>query len=115
MATTVTPGVMCIFTMQKSRTPNHERIQLDEMAHALLRTARSQGLMTARIGISAPHAHPTELLRATLVVPPLAEVLRRQKIGEIRRRCGSLDPADCTQELAVVAESRRQHPFHHAL
>ena len=56
IATTVTPGVMCIFTTQKSRTPNHERLLLDEMAQALLRTARSQGLMSARIGISAPHA-----------------------------------------------------------
>ena len=64
MATTVTPGVMCIFTTQKSRTPSHERLLLDEMAQALLRTARSQGLMTARIGISAPHAQPTEMLRA---------------------------------------------------
>jgi AraC-like DNA-binding protein len=64
IATTVTPGVMCIFTTQKSRTPNHERLLLDEMAQALLRTARSQGLMSARIGISAQHAQPAELLRA---------------------------------------------------
>jgi AraC-like DNA-binding protein/ligand-binding sensor protein len=64
IATTVTPGVMCIFTTQKSRTPNHERLLLDEMAQAFLRTARAQGLMTARIGISAPHAQPTGLLRA---------------------------------------------------
>lgn len=64
IATTVTPGVMCIFTTQKSRTASHERLLLEEMAQALLRTARSQGLMTARIGISAPHAPPGELLRA---------------------------------------------------
>jgi AraC-like DNA-binding protein/ligand-binding sensor protein len=64
IATTVTPGVMCIFTTQKSRVANHERLLLEEMAQALLRTARSQGLMSARIGISAPHAQPTELLRA---------------------------------------------------
>jgi len=37
---------------------------LDEMAQALLRTARSQCLMSARIGISAQHAQPTELLSA---------------------------------------------------
>ncbi len=55
---------MCIFTTQKSRTANHERMLLDEMAQALLRTTRSQGLMTARIGISAPHIQPAELLRA---------------------------------------------------
>jgi AraC-like DNA-binding protein/ligand-binding sensor protein len=64
VATAVTPGVMCIFTTQKSCTPNHERLLLDEMAQALLRTARSQGLMSARIGISSPYAQPTELLRA---------------------------------------------------
>lgn len=64
MATTVTPGVMCIFTSQKSRTANHERLLLDEIAQALLRTARSQGLLSARIGISAPHSKPEELSRA---------------------------------------------------
>ncbi len=55
---------MCIFTAQKSRTPSHERLLLDEMAQALLRTARSQGLIIARIGISGSHHEPTELLRA---------------------------------------------------
>ena len=55
---------MCIFTTQKSRTPSHERLLLDEMAQALLRTARSQGLMMARIGISGLHQQPAELLRA---------------------------------------------------
>lgn len=64
MATTITPGVMCIFTTQKSRTANHERLLLDEMGQALLRTARSQGLMTPRIGISAAHPQPAELSRA---------------------------------------------------
>lgn len=64
MATTITPGVMCIFTTQKSPTPNHERLLLDEMAQALLRTVRSHGLMTARLGISAAHAKPEELSRA---------------------------------------------------
>lgn len=64
VATTVTPGVMCIFTTQKPRTLAHERMLLDEMAQALLRTARSQGFLSARIGISASHAQPNELLRA---------------------------------------------------
>ena len=63
IATVVTPGVMCVFTTQRSRTPDHERLLLDEMAQALLRTARSQGLLKARIGISGQH-RPTELLRA---------------------------------------------------
>ena len=64
IATTVTPGVICIFTTQKSRTANHERMLIDEMAQALLRTARSQGHISARLGISAPHAKPTEMLSA---------------------------------------------------
>ncbi len=64
LATGLTPGEMCIFTTQKSRTPAHERLLLDEMAQALLRTARSQGLMMARIGISGLHPQPAELLRA---------------------------------------------------
>jgi len=34
------------------------------MGQALLRTARSQGLMTARIGVSAAHPKPAELSRA---------------------------------------------------
>jgi AraC-like DNA-binding protein/ligand-binding sensor protein len=64
VATTVTPGVMCIFTTHKPRTPSHEKLLLDEMAQALLRTARSQGFLCARVGISASHAQPNELLRA---------------------------------------------------
>jgi AraC-like DNA-binding protein/ligand-binding sensor protein len=64
LATVVTPGEMCVFTAQKSRTPGHERMLLEEMAQTLLRTARSQGLTLARIGISGVHHQSTELLRA---------------------------------------------------
>jgi AraC-like DNA-binding protein/ligand-binding sensor protein len=64
LATVVTPGEICVFTGQKSRTPGHERMLLEEMAQTLLRTARSQGLSLARVGISAVHPHSTELLRA---------------------------------------------------
>jgi len=64
LATVVTPGEICIFTAQKSRTPGHERMLLDEIAQALLRTARGQGLTLARVGISSTHAQSTELLRA---------------------------------------------------
>ncbi|HLY41692.1 MAG TPA: PocR ligand-binding domain-containing protein [Terracidiphilus sp.] len=64
IATVVSPGVMCIFTAQKSRGSNHERIAVEEMAQALLRTARSQGRMDARIGVSASHGQPTQMLRA---------------------------------------------------
>jgi AraC-like DNA-binding protein/ligand-binding sensor protein len=64
LATVVTPGEICIFTAQKSRTPGHERMLLDEIGQALLRTARSQGLTLARVGISGIHPQSTELLRA---------------------------------------------------
>ncbi len=64
LATVVMPGEMCIFTTQKSSMANHERQLVDEIGHALLRTARSQGLTMARIGISAVHPQPAELLRA---------------------------------------------------
>ena len=64
LATVVTPGEMCIFTSQNARTPGHERMLLDEMAEAVLRTARSQGFSLARVGISSIHHQTTELLRA---------------------------------------------------
>jgi len=64
LATVVTPGEMCIFTAQKARTAGHERMLVDEIAHSLVRTARSQGLQLARIGISSVHQESTELLRA---------------------------------------------------
>jgi AraC-like DNA-binding protein/ligand-binding sensor protein len=63
LATVIAPGEMCIFTMQRSRTPSHEHQMIDEIGQALLRGVRSQGLITARIGVSAPHP-PGDLLRA---------------------------------------------------
>jgi AraC-like DNA-binding protein/ligand-binding sensor protein len=64
LATVITPGEMCIFTGQRSRTPNNDRMLLEEMAQTLLRTARGQGLTMARVGISTAHSQSTELLRA---------------------------------------------------
>ncbi|MGA2169015.1 MAG: PocR ligand-binding domain-containing protein [Terracidiphilus sp.] len=64
LATEVTPGEMCIFTAQRSRTPGNERMLLDEMAQTLLRIARAQGFPLARVGISSLHQQTTELLRA---------------------------------------------------
>lgn len=64
LATVVTPGEMCIFTAQKSRTPGHERMLLEEMAQTLLRAVHGQGLTMARIGISCVHRQSKELLRA---------------------------------------------------
>jgi AraC-like DNA-binding protein/ligand-binding sensor protein len=60
----ISPAEICIFTSQHSRNSSHERLLLDEMAHVLLRTARSHGLLAARVGISGEHQDPTELLRA---------------------------------------------------
>lgn len=64
LATVIAPGEICIFTSQKSRMASHERQLVDEIGQALLRTARSQGLLSTRIGISALHPVPSELLRA---------------------------------------------------
>lgn len=64
IATVISLGVMCIFTTQKARTPAHERLLLEEIAQGLLRMARAQGLNTVRLGISAHHDQPSELLRA---------------------------------------------------
>jgi len=64
LATVISPAEICIFTSQLSRNPSHEHLLLDEMAHALLRTARSHGMLAALIGISGQHQEPTELLRA---------------------------------------------------
>lgn len=64
LATTIAQGEMCIFTCQNARDANHERLLLDEMAQSLLRTARAQGMTSARIGISAQHGRSTDLLGA---------------------------------------------------
>lgn len=64
LATVVTPGEVCVFTAQKSRTSGHERLVLEDMAQALLRVARGEGLSFARVGISGLHSQSIELLRA---------------------------------------------------
>ena len=61
---TISPSEICIFASQHSRTSSHERLLLEEMAQALLRIARSNGLTAARVGISGQHRDPTELLTA---------------------------------------------------
>jgi AraC-like DNA-binding protein/ligand-binding sensor protein len=64
LVTVITPGEICILTVQESPLAGEERMQLEEMAQTLLRTARCRGLVSARIGISGRHAQPAELLRA---------------------------------------------------
>jgi AraC-like DNA-binding protein/ligand-binding sensor protein len=63
LATAVAPGEICILTAQRSRTPGHERMLLEEMAQALVRTVRAQGLASVRVGISGVHSESVELLR----------------------------------------------------
>lgn len=63
-AAMVGPAEICIFTAQKSRSAGQERLLLDEMAQALLRTARSEGLTSSKIGVSAAHPDASELLGA---------------------------------------------------
>lgn len=64
LATVVTPGEMCIFTAQTARTAAHEHQLVEEIGQALVRSARSQGLAQVRVGFSAQHTNPAELLRA---------------------------------------------------
>ncbi len=112
LATVVTPGEMCVFTAQKSRTPGHERMLLEEMAQTLLRTARSQGLTMTRIGISGVHHQSTELLRAYheaasaldsgsspvnwFEAPPEHQLQPTQSLGRLLKAMESTDPAAIT-------------------
>jgi AraC-like DNA-binding protein len=64
LATVLAPGEICIFTNQKVPNRRHERQFVDEIAQHLLRSARFQGGLNARIGISASHPEPFQLLRA---------------------------------------------------
>jgi sirohydrochlorin ferrochelatase len=63
LATVVTPGEMCIFTAQRSRTAGNERLLLEEMAQTLLRIARA-GISAGAGGHQRLHQQSTELLRA---------------------------------------------------
>lgn len=62
----VRPGEVCIFTSHESRNAAHERISLQEMAQSMLNSIREQAGVTARIGISAAHRQPVELMHAYL-------------------------------------------------
>ncbi len=92
LAALVAPGEMCIFTCQRARGANQERMLLDEIAQALLRTARSQGLMTARIGISGQRQQPAELL------------------GSYHEAASALDSGLSTVNWFELLPERRQQP-----
>jgi AraC-like DNA-binding protein/ligand-binding sensor protein len=64
LAMVVRPGEVCIFTSQEARNNGHEKISLEEMAKALLNHVRVQCGTSARVGISAPHSQPSELIHA---------------------------------------------------
>lgn len=60
----VRPGELCIFTSHEARNAAHERISLQEMANNLLAAASAPVSTVARIGISAAHNQPEELVHA---------------------------------------------------
>jgi AraC-like DNA-binding protein len=64
LAMVVRPGELCIFTSQDVRNPSHERISVHEMAEEILAAVRSHYGEAARIGISAVHGQPAELVHA---------------------------------------------------
>ena len=64
IAMAVRPGELCILTAREARNPGHEQISVQEIADAVLAKVRSLGGGAARIGISAAHPSPTELVRA---------------------------------------------------
>lgn len=64
LAMVVRPGELCIFTSHEARNAGHERISLQEMANDLLAAANKPAGALARIGISAAHGQPEELVHA---------------------------------------------------
>ena len=64
LATPIAPGELCIFTCQDACDLEQEKQLLDELAQTLLRIARSNGLTSARIGVSRKYPQATELLGA---------------------------------------------------
>ena len=63
LVTTVRPGELCIFTSHDTRNRGHERLSLQGFAEAVLALVRSSG-GGARIGVSAAHPGPAELITA---------------------------------------------------
>lgn len=64
LATVVRPGEVCIFTSQEVRNRSHQRLTLQEVAENILGKSRSHCPAGLRIGISAEHPQPAELLKA---------------------------------------------------
>ena len=64
LCSVVRPGELCIFAWTDCRNSAHERMSLEEMAQAMLRAVKNQGIGPARVGISQVHGRSQELLRA---------------------------------------------------
>ncbi len=92
LCSAVRPGELCIFTWQEFRNSAHERMSLDEMAHAVLRAVSAQDITEARIGISLTHSQPHELLRA------------------YHEACSALDSSQSAVSFFAAPTTRRQEP-----
>jgi AraC-like DNA-binding protein/ligand-binding sensor protein len=64
LATVVRPGELCVFTGYEARNAGHERISLQELANSLAAAAGEHSAGLARIGVSAAHRQPEELVHA---------------------------------------------------
>lgn len=64
LAMVVRPGEVCIFTSQEVRNRSHQRLSLEDMAENILAKVPPQTHAIMRIGISAEHRQPAELLKA---------------------------------------------------
>ncbi len=92
LCSVVRPGELCIFTWNDCRNSAHGRMSLDEMAQAMLRAVRQQGIGQARVGISQVHDRSQELLRA------------------YHEACSALDGSQAAVSFFAAPAARRQEP-----
>jgi AraC-like DNA-binding protein/ligand-binding sensor protein len=85
-------GEICIFTLQKGKPTAKTRAALEEMSQTLLRIVRSEGRVSARVGIS-------RLVRAN---PDL--------LSAYREACAALDAAHGTVCWFDAVPEKQQHP-----
>jgi AraC-like DNA-binding protein/ligand-binding sensor protein len=117
LCSVVRPGELCIFTWSDYRNSAHERMSLEEMAQAMLRAVKTQGVALARVGISQMHGRPQELLRAyheacsaldashAAVCFFAAPAARTQEPGEgLRNLCKALQLGESAAVAAAVRD-----------
>jgi AraC-like DNA-binding protein len=80
------------FTSHESRNNAHERLSLQEMANSVLAVTRAQSGAIARIGVSASHRQPGELVHAYL------------------EACSALDSADASVCFFKDSATRTKRP-----